>query len=397
MKFLSTPANVESEIGRLLRKCKRLRWAVAWASHNFGLCQLLEKHAAKIHQLTVGIHFYQTHPDFIAAFLNHPTVHFVTDLSGVFHPKLYLFEHGDGGWDCIMGSPNFTKAAFASNAEVAVHFDHQDAGAAQAYAELDATLDDFFSRGKAVDAKWLSAYRSIWQRQRRRLALLAGTYEAPETASQPKKSPLDVPLFLEDWPTYFNSVKDDKKHSTQGRLTIMEEARRLFTAQPHFCDMDDDDRRGIAAIFETNALRWLWFGSMKGHFFFPKAVNENAQGISNALDEIPLTGEVTQSHYEHYVAVLRHAYKKPGIGTGTRLLAFKRPDYFVCYDAKNCDKLCEEFKITKWVDLSNYWKKVVQRIIDSNWWNAPEPTADLERRIWKCRAAFLDVRFYEPD
>src|SRR5947209_1660220 len=103
MRFLSTPETVEWEIGRLIRKCKRLRWAVAWASHNFGLCQLLEKHESKIHQLTVGIHFYQTHPDFIAAFLNRPTVHFVMDLGGVFHPKLYLFEHDDGGWDCIMG------------------------------------------------------------------------------------------------------------------------------------------------------------------------------------------------------------------------------------------------------------------------------------------------------
>jgi hypothetical protein len=67
------------------------------------MCQLLEKHESKIYQLTVGIHFYQNHLDFIAAFLDRPTVRFVMDLGGVFHPKLYLFQYGEEGWDCIMG------------------------------------------------------------------------------------------------------------------------------------------------------------------------------------------------------------------------------------------------------------------------------------------------------
>jgi hypothetical protein len=64
MRFLRTPESVEREVGRLIRECTRLRWAVAWASHNFGLCHLLEERESKIHQLTVGIHFYQTHPEF---------------------------------------------------------------------------------------------------------------------------------------------------------------------------------------------------------------------------------------------------------------------------------------------------------------------------------------------
>jgi HKD family nuclease len=399
MKFLKTPKDAEAEIKRLIRGCKRLRWAVAWASASpdFSLFQLLKEHEQKIRQMAVGIHFYQTHPNFIAAFLDRDTVHFVMDLSGIFHPKLYLFEHGDGTWDCITGSPNFTKAAFESNAEVAVHFDNHDMGAGTAYSELDSTLNDFFSRGKSVNAEWLSAYRSIWQRQQRRLGLLSGTYEPPDTKSKPKKSPLDVPLFLAGWPEYLNSVKDDTKHSTEGRLAILEEARRLFTTHAHFCDLDDNDRRGIAGIFETKELPWLWFGTMKGHFFFPKAINDNVRAISDALDEIPIAGEVTQTHYDRYVALIRRAYARPGIGTATRLLAFKRPDYFVCFDAKNRDKLCEEFQISKSVDLDDYWEKIVQRITDSNWWNAQEPTNSLEKRIWNCRSAFLDVKFYEPD
>lgn len=159
--------------------------------------------------------------------------------------------------------------------------------------------------------------------------------------------------------------------------------------------MDDDDRRGIAGLAETEELPWRWFGSMSGHFYFPGAINNN-QLISDALDETPLVGGVTQDHFERYVAILRTAFEKAGRGTATRLLAFKRPDYFVCLDEMNRRKLCEEFEIPKSVMLDDYWEKVVQRILDSNWWNSPEPKNELERHIWRCRAAFLDVKFYEP-
>ncbi len=39
---------------------------------------------------------------------------------GVFHPKLYLFENDPKEWECIIGSPNFTKSAFEDNSETAM-------------------------------------------------------------------------------------------------------------------------------------------------------------------------------------------------------------------------------------------------------------------------------------
>ena len=135
---------------------------------------------------------------------------------------------------------------------------------------------------------------------------------------------------------------------------------------------------------------------MKGAGFFKQAINENNPQVSAALDEIPLLGEVTQDHFDRYLNIFRNAFEKSGTATATRLLAMKRPDYFVCLDSKNRDKLCEEFQIAKSVDLDGYWEKVVERLTDSNWWNSPEPQDELEKRIWKCRAAFLDVRFYDP-
>ena len=204
-------------------------------------------------------------------------------------------------------------------------------------------------------------------------------------------------MFVADWPEYFNSVREDTQHTTEGRLAVLEESRRLFTVHRHFSNMSDEERRGIAGFGRTEQLDWLWFGSMKGAGFFKQAINENNPQISAALDEIPLAGDLTQDHFDRYLNLFRNAFENSGTATATRLLAMKRPDYFVCLDSKNRDKLCEEFEIAKGVDLDDYWQTVVERLTDSNWWNSPEPRDELEKRIWKCRAAFLDVRFYEPN
>jgi hypothetical protein len=92
MRFLASPTEIESTLRSLTKKCTSLRWAVAWASHGFPLFDLLVEQRHKIAQLTVGVHFYQTHPDFIAEFLDHDAARFVMNPVGVFHPKLYMFE-----------------------------------------------------------------------------------------------------------------------------------------------------------------------------------------------------------------------------------------------------------------------------------------------------------------
>lgn len=396
MKFLKRPAETERELKRLLRDCKSLRWAVAWASHGFSLFDLLVTHQEKIRQMTVGIHFYQTHPEFISTFMEHEAVRFVMNPSGVFHPKLYFFEHGDGSWECITGSPNFTQSAFNNNTEYAILFGSTDVDAEMSQSEIASALDELVPLGKRLTDKELAAYRSIWKRQQKRLGPLSGSYSTPDVKKKSKRSPMDVPLFVEDWDEYFESVKEDKEHTTEGRLAVLQEARRLFSVHPAFSDMSDEDRKGIAGFGRTEELDWLWFGSMKGAGYYKQAINSNNPQVSEALAEIPLTGEVTQEHFDCYLKLFRGAFEQSGIATATRLLAMKRPDYFVCLDSKNRDKLCEAFSIPKSVDLDDYWDKVVQRITDSNWWNSSEPTSELEKRVWKCRAAFLDVRFYDP-
>ncbi len=265
MRFLSTNSDIEAALASLLRRCKRSRWAVAWASSNAPGFKLLRSQRSKIDQLTIGTHFYQTDPDFIAAFMEHPNAQFVLNPSGVFHPKLYYFDHGGGRWDCLVGSPNFTQAAFSTNSETAVWISQDDSGAGDAQGAIVAALDRYRLLGTSVGVDDLEAYRGFWARQQKRLGPLSGTYASPAGSKKRVRPLLDVPLFTESWEQYFRRVKNDRKHRIPGRLAILEEAARLFREHGRFSDMGDDGRRGIAGFGRTDELPWLWFGSMKGY------------------------------------------------------------------------------------------------------------------------------------
>ena len=88
-------------------------------------------------------------------------------------------------------------------------------------------------------------------------------------------------------------------------------------------------------------------------------------------------------------------YKRHGLATATRLLAMKRPDYFVCLDNANREKLLGSFgvKIAN-QDYEGYWDKVIERIQLSTWWNARRPTEATAGQIWDGRAAMLDAIYY---
>jgi hypothetical protein len=323
-------------------------------------------------------------------------VRFVMNPNGVFHPKVYLFEFADNTWSAIVGSPNLTKGGLSSNSEVAVLINSSDEGAAEAYKRLDATLDEFYKRGKQLSEKELVDYRAVWKRQIPKRSSLSGTYTPPDDQSQPESTPLETSVFTDNWATYFSKVQNDLHSTTQKRLAVLKEARRLFTHYEHFSDMPVDARKGIAGFREKVPPEWLNFGSMKGHGYFKAAISQNNQIISKALDAIPSAGAVTKRDFGRFSGLFVKAFPNPGTATATRLLAMKRPDFFVCLDDANKKKLCASFGITQQVKLDEYWDKVVARLTDSNWWDSDEPVEALENQVWHGRAAFLDVLFYEP-
>lgn len=128
----------------------------------------------------------------------------------------------------------------------------------------------------------------------------------------------------------------------------------------------------------------------------------NAKALASAMAAIPAEGGVGYEDYERFVKRFMAAFDKKlraggGIGTGTRLLAMKRPDQFVGLNDANKKGVCAHFgQAVNTTTLDNYWERIIEPMRLSAWWQAKEPSSKQEQRIWRCRAAMLDAIHYVP-
>jgi HKD family nuclease len=406
MNVLTNAREVGKRLVRLIERCASCQLAVAWASVGFDAFDALVAHAPKIKRMIVGTHFYQTHPKFIETFLANGNARFILNPDGVFHPKVFLFEMADGTWECIIGSPNFTRNGLSSNDEVAVLLTSHDEAAPSAIEGINAAIAEYWLRAAPVTQDELQAYQNAWNRKRVLLKSLEGKFGNPASNGDGDKgkTPFEVPILLMTWSEYFKQVQAEKTtpygHSMKGRLRVIQFAGDLFAEDRRFKDIDRPDRRKIAGFVEATTddpIDYRWFGSMKGSGKFQQAVNNNDEHLSLALDAIPTTGEMSRSMYLEYVDRFRGAFPegRDGIGIASRLLAMKRPDTFVCLDARNRKGLCKAFGINQNVGYEEYWDSIIARIMEANWWCSPMPQAGDEQGVWNARAAFLDSLFYD--
>jgi hypothetical protein len=403
MKVLTSCAGVNRELLRLITECETCRIAVAWASTNFKAHDLLLQHRAKIDQMIVGTHFFQTNPEFIENFLNDPKVRFIFKAGGVFHPKVYFFWRGSGRWECLIGSPNFTRGGFGCNDEIAVLISEADTDAPKALDDVTARLDEYWGVAKCASEADLHLYRAVWNRKQPLVRKLHGDYGNPFKVEKNDKG--NDPGYVADlaltWDTYFNRVRSEPDrqptgHSIDERLKVIRADKELF-AEKSFSAINERGRRRIAGLETGEGINFLWFGSMVGAGFFQQAINTNNAHISRALDFIPSVGSVSRQAYFAYVDTFKLAFPNGGhgIGTATRLLTMKRPDYFLCLNDRNRDRLCSEFGIKKKIGYEEYWDSVIERIKDACWWNSLPPIPQLEKEVWEARAAFLDALYYD--
>src|SRR5690606_16594370 len=111
MKFIASHNAFGAEFHRLTRQYRHFDWAIAWAGVGHEAFKYLVTHPAKVRRIVVGTHFHQTSPTFIDAVSGIANVRFRLDqdsLSGVFHPKLYVFSNDADDWEALVGSANFT-------------------------------------------------------------------------------------------------------------------------------------------------------------------------------------------------------------------------------------------------------------------------------------------------
>jgi hypothetical protein len=363
--------------------------AVAWASTSFPGYDALLRERTKIIRAAVGILFYQTHPAFIQQFISDSRFRFVLNPSGVFHPKLYLFETSESSWACLLGSGNFTPGGFGINDEAFVLIRDTDDPGGTILGALRQAMQDYWQKGKQLTDPEFESYRRRWEHNRPRLRAISGDH------GDKGLPPHEIRVLNMSLPEFINRVQHDRHNSLDERLVVIREARNLFEQHDTFNDIPIDFRKRLAGFTKSGAVDWGWFGRMGALGGFMQRVNAGDQHLSDALDNIPLRGPVVRDQYiafvNQYHAAFQTVARRPGIAAASRLLAMKRPDYFVCLTGQNEKALFDEFEISmKHDDYLRYWDSIIERIINSVWWSAPRPTSEPDATIWDARAAFLD-------
>lgn len=398
MKLLAGGKTLDTTLAKLIRKYDNIEFAVAWAGTGTKTYAALLDNQSKIHRAVIGTHFYQTHPDVLDAFTDHDNVRFILDSNELFHPKAYFFWDSER-WELIIGSANMTAGGLMKNDELMLHISSNDVddGIKNAFQDQ---LQVYWGKAYSVTDEDAERYRKLWHARRFELRRLAGIYGSNSSRTrQTATPPIRTTTMPMGWDKFLNKVRNDPHHSFDSRCRILGKIKDAFEHSPRFLDMDLSHRKLIAGLPTDLDPEWGYFGSMKRAHKYSAAVAGNHPYLSNALDRIPLIGAVNHEHYEVYVQEFCQAFPTGGDGIGvlSRLLAMKRPDFFLCLNSRNMKNLCADFGIariaTKGYD--RYWDEVICRIQDSLWWNTPEPDSEPDRLVWQGRAAMLDAIFYE--
>jgi hypothetical protein len=403
MKLITDQTNLEKEFLRLTKKYQSFYWATAWAGINSKPFEDLKTKEHKIKKVVVGIHFYQTHPDFIQRFLKNKNVHYILQPEGTFHPKIYLFTNSESDWELLVGSGNFTNGAFITNREATVLLSCKDDTSKEIYGQAKRFIEQAWIEGKTFTDKELEKYRTTWKNQRPKINSLSGRYGSAKRKSKPIH---EVAIINKTWTEFIAQVVNEVDHGVERRLRVIQIAHNLFTSVQHFDQLQDEERKFIAGIPNKlnieGAVDWGYFGSMKGAGIFKNKILTNAPNISKALDQIPLAGQITRKHYESFIRYYHQIFLDTrletanNLATASRLLAMKRPDIFVCYDVENKANLSKDFGIVQTdMNYDRYWDDIIERIYDSEWWRNPEPINETQRKVSEARAAFLDSLYYE--
>lgn len=383
----------KSLVTRLIRRCCRVDVAVAWATVNSVSDALLAQDLDRLGRLIVGTSFYHTDPDLLDALIGVRAAKYMPPTGALFHPKVYLFALPEGR-AALVGSHNLTMHAFTVNTEASVLIEGD--GREPVFHELDAFMAAAWAKADVLKKEFVDAYRlNRDAKARHREALKEFVKPAPRRPSGGRTRSA-LPL---EWDALVDAVQNDKHATDLVRLDVLEQARRIFATNTSFAAMEADERRELAGMVDGN--KWGLFGSMWGHGDFRHRVNQTPGGISRAIACIPPTGEVSEEDYDRYVSAFQRAFDGAAHGAGlasaTRLLAMKRPDVFVPFNARNKDRLCAAFGVPKTTTkMNNYWRRIIAPLQLVPWWRSPRPMQEIEARIWDGRAALLDAIFYEP-
>lgn len=388
MKLLTDNNELTKVFAELIGRYRQFHCCVAWAGdpNGFMAGKLLQKHAAKIKKVVVGLHFYQTHPNFIETFMDNSCVRFHIKSDGVFHDKIYLFSNSTKNWSAIIGSSNFTKGGFGINSECNVLISGEDDENGTVYKELMNRISKCWKDSDEFSQKMLNEYMACYIRQK-------GKRDSLGSIIKTKKREFDSSLLsLMTWNEYCAILRKSEKVDVC--IDVLSKIQSLFRKYVHFRNMDETTRIDIAGFVPSSNV-FAHFGTTKRNHRFGLLIKSNDEHISKVLDSIPLTGNVTFNDYHKYISFFTEEWIDP-MATATRLLAMKRPDVFLCVNGANKHNLAKYLNIPySRLTLENYWEEVIVPIHQSTWFKTHKDPDD-GKEYWPYRVALLDTLIYEP-
>lgn len=218
-------------------------------------------------------------------------------------------------------------------------------------------------------------------------------------------------LRITPWPFFVEYIKQSASN------TALEERQRLLNyidaiKVVPLNEMSELDRLAFSGKHTANHAPEAyefdseWFASTKGARTFHQLLEQRSADFAQALDAIPLEGDVTVEHYNDFVAAYKEIFntdadgqpsdEKPQLLPATRLLAMRRPDQFVTLSNNKIDLLCQALGCGKLnnVDFSGYWHDVIETIRATSWWKQSEPEDEVEQKLWQARVACIDLFFF---
>jgi HKD family nuclease len=391
-----TPAATRRRLEALIAECDSFSWASAWVTKNPAFDAVLVA-KRKMRHGVIGTHRYITDVHCLSVCKNIPSVKVVAPEGPLFHPKVYAFRCGDR-ISVYLGSSNLTMNGMTRNIECGVVLT-AEAG----HSKLEryfGFIGREYDQAEEIDDDFVASYRANKRRVKDAQAELK-TFVRFRKPNPTRKAAHQVDPSRLTWAEFLRLVRDDEVHGPTPRLRVLAHARKIFDRGVPFAKLSQIEQRSLAGMLRPatrEGVDWGFFGQMSAYGRYYRVLEDHLGILSRALDQIPLREAVKRRHFEAYLDIIKTISDPPvRIGLGTRLLAMKRPDQFVCIDNANRYGLCGYFGVAPTTTtLDNYWDRIIAPMRQMPWWLADSPTTTRAKEIWQGRAAMLDAIYYDP-
>ncbi|MDE0094661.1 MAG: phospholipase D family protein [Gammaproteobacteria bacterium] len=405
MKLLNS-SETANKLVELIQSHCNISFAVAWAKEKNIVFEALKNSSDKIVNSVIGTHSHLTDVEVLEwCFKVKPKIRFRFDTSKwIFHPKVYVFWSKEG-WDVLIGSANLTLGGMLGNVELMLHVSSSECADKTLFTSVREKIAKYWENynSKDMNEELLDSYREDSELKAR------VEHEIRRSSRSRSKAP---DLLGMDWSEFFSLVRSEKfkdqpkRNPLEERLKLLRKSQQLFQSHRHFADMDEDDRRSIAATIgigrgQFEHIEIGWFGlDMQRVGNFSDLIKSPAGIVSEALEYIPRTGEVFRENYRNYIHEIKKGFgdNPQGLAPVTRLIALKRPDIFIPWNNKNKKQLTRMLDLEHPLaprDYRRYWDEVIARIYeDARWYNSDRPNNGHEADVWDFRAAMVDALTY---